>query len=241
MLGSLITHPLRMQWDLLLFLHWEYPAKALQDKLPEGLTLDTYDGKAYLAVVPFIMRQVRPSFFFPVPWLSNFEELNVRTYVRGKDGLSGVWFFSLACNQPLAVELARKLYNLNYCHAKMKVRKHESTVHYECQRAPSDNAQFSYPCPPQDVSTAKNGSLEEFLLERYVLFSANKRGQLYAGRVFHQPYQFCALDSVEHSFLPATIDGFQDPNRPADLIHAARRVDVKASAINRYQPTSPQA
>ncbi|MEI6536644.1 MAG: DUF2071 domain-containing protein, partial [Verrucomicrobiaceae bacterium] len=82
------------QWRDLLFLHWEYSAAAIQATLPEGLFVDTFDGKAYLGVVPFFMRKIRPRFLPAVPGISDFMELNLRTYVHDRAGVPGVWFYS---------------------------------------------------------------------------------------------------------------------------------------------------
>ena len=109
---------LQMQWKELLFLHWSWDAREIQATLPTGLFADTFDGKAWLAIVPFFMRKVHPMVLPCLPWLSNFLELNVRTYVHDGAGVPGVWFYSLVCNQPLVVELARRWYHLNYVHAR---------------------------------------------------------------------------------------------------------------------------
>ena len=94
------------RWESLLFLHWRLPAARIQETLPAGLTVDTFDGDAYLAIVPFFMRDVRPVRVPALPWISQFLELNVRTYAYDEEGVPGVWFYSLDCNQPLAVAAA---------------------------------------------------------------------------------------------------------------------------------------
>ena len=123
------------QWRDLLFLHWEYPAATIQATLPEGLHLDTFAGKAYLGVIPFFMRNVRPRFLPGLPRLSNFMELNVRTYVHDEAGVPGVWFYSLDANQPLAVKIARRFFHLPYEHAAMESSRTESgAIHYRSLR-----------------------------------------------------------------------------------------------------------
>lgn len=98
---------MHQRWESLLFLHWRVPAATIQQTLPAGLTVDTFEGEAYLGISPFFMRQVRPTGLPAVPWLSDFLELNVRTYVYNADGVPGIWFYSLDCDQPLAVAGAR--------------------------------------------------------------------------------------------------------------------------------------
>src|SRR5262250_330528 len=80
-------------WHKLLFMHWQIPAAALRQLVPHRLTIDTFEGKAWVAVTPFTLRGTRPTFTPPLPWVSNFHEINVRTYVF-LDGVPGVWFFS---------------------------------------------------------------------------------------------------------------------------------------------------
>src|SRR4051794_18976444 len=105
-----------MQWLDLLFMHWPVPAKALRSYIPRNLEIDTYDGTAWIGVVPFRMAGVRPRMTPALPWLSAFPELNVRTYVT-IGGKPGVWFFSLDAGNPVAVEGARSLFHLNYYNA----------------------------------------------------------------------------------------------------------------------------
>src|SRR5437868_2527421 len=95
------------RWEALLFLHWHLPPPRIQQTLPDGLTVDTFEGNAYLGITPFFMRKVRPVGVPPLPWFSDFQELNTRTYVFDRNGVPGVWFYSLDCNQPLAVIGAR--------------------------------------------------------------------------------------------------------------------------------------
>ncbi|RYD26824.1 MAG: DUF2071 domain-containing protein, partial [Verrucomicrobiaceae bacterium] len=107
------------RWSGLLFLHWRMNPEEIQRRLPHGLHVDTFGGKAWVGVVPFFMERIRPVGIPAVPWLSWFLELNVRTYVYDDKGRPGVWFFSLDCNQPVAVEFARKIFHLPYQHAAM--------------------------------------------------------------------------------------------------------------------------
>src|SRR5437660_634498 len=82
-------------WRDLLFLHWQYDAAAIQRTLPPGLQVDTFAGKAYLGIIPFFMQNVHPILVPPLAWLSDFLELNVRTYVFDENGVPGIWFYSL--------------------------------------------------------------------------------------------------------------------------------------------------
>ena len=120
--GSAVMY---QRWSELLFLHWRWEVEDLQRRLPEGLHVDLHEGEAWLGVVPFFMDRVRPRFLPAVPWVSWFRELNVRTYVHDDEGRPGVWFFSLDCEQPVAVRLARWLFRLPYFDAAMKAERRE--------------------------------------------------------------------------------------------------------------------
>ena len=134
-------------WRHLLFLHWAWDPAAIQATLPAGLHVDTFDGRAYLGVVPFWMDAVRPRFCPLVPGLSWFLELNLRTYVHTADGTPGVWFYSLDCNQPVAVQLARSLFSLPYVHARQTgIRPSAQNHHraeFKSQRTPLTAGQLS--------------------------------------------------------------------------------------------------
>src|SRR5436189_252345 len=110
---------MHQNWHHLLFLHWEIPAHELQELIPPELTIDTFEGKAYVGVIPFTMTGVRAVLTPPIPWLSSFHEVNVRTYVHRDGADPGVWFFSLDTSSALAVEGARAFYKLPYFHARI--------------------------------------------------------------------------------------------------------------------------
>ena len=124
---------MRMGWDMLAFLHWPVPAAALAARLPRGLALDTFEGQAYLGVVPFEMARTRFRWAPAIPTATRFLELNVRTYVTA-GGRPGVWFFSLDAASKLAVRGARATFRLPYFDAKMAARREGDTVHYTSER-----------------------------------------------------------------------------------------------------------
>ena len=218
---------LRMDWENLLFLHWAWDPREIQRTLPPGLSVDPFENKAWLAVVPFFMRRVRPLGFPHLPWISDFLELNVRTYVRDSHGTPGVWFYSLSCHQPLAVISARLLFHLNYVHAKMSAAIGAGTITYRSRRSARPPADFSYR-PTGVFRPATPGSLEFFLFERYVLFSTDSRGRLFSGQVSHEPYEWAPVQVEQWSFQPAEDDGFASPGRPPDHLAVAKNLQVKA-------------
>lgn len=179
-------------WRQLLFVHWRVDPGRLQGLLPDGLTIEAFDGSAWLAVVPFSMERVRPWWSPPVPRISWFLETNVRTYVRHANGQTGVWFFSLDAYHRLAVAIARKFWHLNYCYSRMSLRQQDADLHYSGVR--SDSTQAGYDIAAKISATdvpaeAEAGSLEHFLLERYHLFAQRPDGRFLCGQVHHEPYR----------------------------------------------------
>ncbi|HZC19788.1 MAG TPA: DUF2071 domain-containing protein [Rubrobacteraceae bacterium] len=166
---------LRMRWRDLLFMHWPVPAGILRSLIPPALELDTFDGPAWLGVVPFHMEAVRPHFLPAVPGLSSFPELNLRTYVT-HEGRPGLWFFSLDAHNPLAVRLTRATYSLPYFDAEMFCEARGGQIHYRSVRthigAPPARFVASYR-PVGGPFDSHPGSLESFLTERYCLYSAD--------------------------------------------------------------------
>jgi uncharacterized protein YqjF (DUF2071 family) len=216
----------RQRWNDLLFLHWKVDPQIVQATLPTGLIVDTYQGAAYLGIVPFFMERVRPRWLPPVPGLSWFQELNVRTYVHDEQGRPGVLFYSLDCNQPIAVWIAQRAFHLPYFHARMSATRTVKQVDYHCQRKdwPEAGLDFSWRMPGE-TREAVPGSLEFFLVERYYLFTSTPDGQLYSGQVHHRPYRICDAEVLAHSTVPATQAGFHITGEPVSAL-GAEAVDV---------------
>lgn len=122
---------LRNRWDNLTFVHWRYDPEVVQALLPEGLRIDTFDGDAYVSLVPFEMKQATPRFVPPLPWISNFAETNVRTYVVDSAGNRAVWFFSLEADRLAIVAFARLLLGFPYIWSDLTVEAENDRRRYE--------------------------------------------------------------------------------------------------------------
>ncbi len=204
----------------------------MQASLPPGLRVDVYQGNAYLGIVPFFMERIRPAWLPPVPGISWFHELNVRTYVVDECGRPGVWFYSLDCDQPLAVQVARRFFHLPYFNARIRSSRLAGEVCYEAQRrdtAASDRFVWRRAGPG---TPAEPDSLDFFLIERYRLFSSDPKGRLHSGRVVHPPYRVSQPVVSEWSTEVARLAGFALCGPPV-AAHAAERVDV---AIHSLKP-----
>lgn len=189
-----------------MFLHWRVPAEDIQALLPTGLTVDTFEGEAWVGLVPFKMRRIRPWWSPSIPGISNFYETNVRTYVhyRGKD--PGVWFFSLDASSRLAVSIARWKWSLNYFLASMHGTRQENILRYASRRPnrrpyPGDSqVEVLLPDPGMEsrFRPAEPHTLEHFLVERYLLYAFDRRSQvLRRGQVHHPAYRYCSVDLLK--------------------------------------------
>ena len=179
---------MQMNWLDLCFLHWPVPMASLRPWIPPELEVDTYDGQAWLGLVPFTMTGVKPIGFPDIPGVSAFPEFNVRTYVRDRTS-SGVWFFSLDAGHKLAVRVARALFYLPYFDATFQRQWRRGWCHYSVRRTHRGSPALAFEGryrPLGEVFESQPGSLEEFLTERYWLFSASPSGRVYKGRIFHQ-------------------------------------------------------
>ncbi|MDX6476738.1 MAG: uncharacterized protein QOH95_2249 [Gaiellaceae bacterium] len=171
-------------WVDLAFLHWRVDEQELRRLVPESVELDTFDGAAWIGVVPFLLTGVRVRGLPPLPRLSTFPELNVRTYVT-HEGKPGIWFCTLDASSTWFVEAAKKLYRLPYHRARMRHERIGEHVHYESARA---GAAFSGRYRGDgDLFHAQPGSLEHFLTERYCLYTEDG-GRLYRAEIHHLPW-----------------------------------------------------
>src|SRR5438270_677396 len=130
-------------WEDLLFAHWRAPLDEVRAHVPQDLEADQHDGTAWLGVTPFRLTNLRARGTLPIPRISSFLELNVRTYVRAADGKPGIWFFSLDASSRLAVEAARRTYKLPYFHARMSATQRGEWIDYECARIEEAGRVFS--------------------------------------------------------------------------------------------------
>lgn len=216
---------LRQSWSKLLFAHWPLDPAVLRPLIPDVLEVDTFEGSAWVGVVPFAMRKVHPRFTPEMGWLSNFLELNIRTYVK-KDGIAGVYFFSLDCNNPVAVTVARTTYHLPYFNARMSLEEQDGLIKYESARHNSDalfQANYRPAGEPLKLSPA---SLDRFLTERYCLYTTDKRGRCYRGVIHHLMWQLQPAEAeIITDTLSSTQLGFALPDTKP-LLHYSEYIDT---------------
>lgn len=241
---------MHQSWGKLLFMHWPIDAKVLRPLIPSQLEIDTFDGRAWIGVVPFTMWGIRASFLPPIPGTSAFHELNVRTYVHYQ-GVPGVWFFSLDAANALAVWGARTFYHLPYFNAGMSLRQEENIITYSSTRTDAQtyagffapeksgfSADFncerfqSLPRAELNMSwkigerlaESKPDSIEFFLTERYCLY-AYHRGKIYRSRIWHEPWPLrrAAIESCDSTMIESL--GIEQP-AGEPLLHYADSIAV---------------
>lgn len=227
---------LRQRWDDLASFHWRYPAEVVQALLPSGLTVDTFDGDAWVGLIPFHMRAVRVLPGPVVPHLGSFVEINVRTYVVDRFGHRGVWFWSLDVPRSVIVGVARSCFSLPYCWGASSHTVEPTSggdrhryVHRRrwprptTGRAPHADIRYTVGdrVPDDEVS-----DLDHFLSARWSLFTV-RRGRLVRGDVDHPRWPVhqvrdVAIDAtlVEAAGLPTPVGepySFASPGVPVQV------------------------
>ena len=214
------------RWNDLLFLHYPVAPETLRPLVPELLTLDTYQQRAWVTVTPFWINHLRPPGVPSLPWLSHFSEINVRTYVTYKRK-PGVYFFSLDASSLPSIWAARMFYRLPYWRASMKVKGRGSPKLDYFSRREHGPKPAELRCsygPASEMFHARPGSIEHFLTERYCLYAFSRK-RLYRGEIHHLPWDLqSATFEVEQNTMAHTA-GIEIPPQP-ELVYFARELKV---------------
>ncbi|HEY0319325.1 MAG TPA: DUF2071 domain-containing protein [Solirubrobacterales bacterium] len=213
-------------WVGLLFAHWRVPKQALERVVPAQLPIDTYEGSAWLAVTPFMVRGLRLRATPPLPLLSSFPEINVRTYVT-VDGRPGIYFLSLDAGSRLGVHGARLTYRLPYFHARASARSDGQRMEFHSKRISKDGPPASFRGrygPDGDPLPFVEGSLERWLTERYCLYTFDERLRVQRGEIHHPPWQ---LQPASAEIATNTMTNPLDISLEGEpLLHFSARQDV---------------
>jgi uncharacterized protein len=220
---------MRMRWLDLLFAHWPLPVETLRSLVPAELEIDTFDGQAWLGIVPFRMEDVAPRFLPAPPGPGGFPELNVRTYVT-RAGRGAVWFLSLDAASRLAVEGARVAFHLPYLRARMSAQTEAGWVEYRSERmdprGPTAVFEGRYR-PIGPVEPAAPGSLAAFLTDRRGLFAADGAGRLSWTAIQHAPWPLQPAEAEIRTNTMAAAHGIEQPP-VAPVLYFSKRLDVRA-------------
>jgi hypothetical protein len=214
-------------WDDLLFAHWRVDADAVRRHVPDALQVEEHDGSAWLGLTPFAITGVRARGTFPLPLLSSFRELNVRTYVTDGDK-PGIWFLSLDASSKLAVEAARRLYKLPYFRADITFGRRRGQFFFESVRDERTAFSGTYK-PVGDVFQARPDSLEYFLTERYCLYAVD-REVLHRAEIHHRPWPLQPAEAtIDLNTMPPHVVVLEGE----PLLHYSARQDVVIWSLER--------
>jgi uncharacterized protein len=218
---------LTMSWLDLLFAHWSFEPGLIRGLVPAGLELDTFEGRAWVGVVPFRMANTGPRGLNWLPGVSAFPELNVRTYVVA-EGKPGVWFFSLDAASTAAVVAARIGFDLPYFRAVMSCQAREGWIEYRSQRCHRGAPPGAFVGRYRGVGApycSRAGTLEHWLTERYCLYAQDRAGRIRRGEIHHRQWP---LQKAEAEIEACTVSdgwGITLPDE-APLLHFVRRLHV---------------
>jgi hypothetical protein len=218
-------------------LHWSFSPAKIRPFIPREFELDTFDGLAWIGVVPFLIRGSR----FPgVPWRLDFPETNVRTYVRGPDGETGVWFFSLDASSLPSVLGARAMFGLPYMWSRMRVEtprvETACRIRYMSERN-WPHAPAALECAVETGETVparEIGPLEVFLINRYRLYT-RILGRVACGVVDHFPYPLARVQLLDLRQTLFAVEG-----SPV-AVHYSPGVEVRISAPQPLYSRAEQA
>ncbi|MFX3635661.1 MAG: YqjF family protein [Candidatus Pristimantibacillus sp.] len=214
---------MKQSWRDLLFVHYPVKHETLRPHIPMELEIDTYDDYAWISIVPFLMSGIRFRGTPAIPVISQFPELNVRTYVKSGDK-PGVYFFSLDAMSALAVFFGNTFFHLPYVYSKMSMdRQADQRFVYESIRSGGIHKFKGSYRPVSKVYQAIEGSLDYWLVERYCLYSKGNN-QLYLSEINHEPWQ---LQNVEYEIIENSVVHLPEINIGAPYCaHYCKRIDV---------------
>jgi uncharacterized protein len=214
-------------WVRLLFMHWPLAPERLRPAVPAELPIDTFNGRAWIGITPFEVIGLRLRATPPMPWLSQFPELNVRTYTAF-DGNPGIWFLSLDAASAPAVAAARRAYRLPYFRARMEVARDGLRTSYRSESASAQRPRAALDveyAPTGRAFAARPGTLEHFLTERYCLYTLDDAHRVHRAEIHHPPWPLQPAEaSIRENTMTAPY-GIELPREP-QLLHYAERQDV---------------
>jgi hypothetical protein len=228
---------LSQSWNDVLLMHFAVEPALLRKLVPCGLTLELYDGRAWLTIAPFCASHVRPSGVPPMPGLSYFTQINLRTYVTTEDK-PGIYYLSADTTNLSAVWFARMFFRMQYWHASIQVsgatvksrNPADAWIQFRASRlhgptAADGAAKLQVACAPKgEVQRARAGSLDEFLTERYCVYSWFGR-RCYRIEIHHQPWPLQAAHVELRVNTMAEALGLKLPAQP-DLCHYSRSLKM---------------
>lgn len=185
-------------WENVFFVSWPLEPEALAHLIPNDMELDTYEGKAYVSLLPLHMVDIHVRDLPPIPGLRTFPEINLRTYVKVR-GKPGVLFISIDASNFVADLVAEHLFDMPYHQAEMGFNKQGDGYNLTSSRPTGEGHSVDFDATYEPYGTphpAREGSLEHFLVERYLLFVDDEDGVLHEGRIAHDPWKLQPVHSL---------------------------------------------
>ncbi|MFJ8085788.1 YqjF family protein [Streptomyces sp. NPDC096205] len=218
---------LRADWLRQTFVHWSFPPDSVQALLPEGLTVDRYEGAAWVSLTPFVMADVRPPGVPAlVPGLPTFAETNLRTYVRRPDGRNGLWFLSIEVAFPPM--LAARLVGAPYHVGTLRVSEGGGALTYEGARRGGDPFYRLVVRPGEPLAPTER---DLWLTSRWRAYT-RRLGMLWEIPVEHEPWPLAnaVVEGLQETLTSAAGLG---PPAAEPLVHyseGVRHVRLAVSA-----------
>jgi uncharacterized protein YqjF (DUF2071 family) len=210
-------------WHQLLFAHWPVEPAAIDRLLPPPLVAQRRDGSAWLGITPFAVAALRIRGTAPLPWLSWFPELNVRTYVE-VDGKPGIYFFSLDAARRSAVAAARRAYRLPYFRARMRIEETGGDVRYDSRRVDRSGPPAAFRARYRPTGPRTDDPLGRWLAERYCLYVVDDRGSVLRADIHHAPWPLQSAEAELERNEMARPLGIELRGEP--LLHYSARQDT---------------
>ena len=230
------------RWNDLLFVHWRVPASTVSPLLPEGLQPDTFQGSAWIGLVPLWMDRFVFRGLPSIPGARSFPELHLRTYVHDQHtGTPGIYNFSVDIGSLLAAAVVRFIFRMpcNWAEMRLSQRTEREFAFYSRRLFASKPVIFSARYrglgPARRLAEINAGSLEFFLTERYCLFAKNHSGQAVRSNIHTvvSPLEDAEAE-IERNDLPGVM-GISIPEQEP-VLHYTRRLAVYVWAAESAEP-----
>ncbi|OIK07631.1 hypothetical protein BIV60_27070 [Bacillus sp. MUM 116] len=226
---------MKQSWRNLLFAHWPIPVNLMRPLIPKPLQLDTYECYAWIGIIVFIIDGIYLRGIPRLPLFAKFPEINVRTYVH-YNGKPGVYFLSLDAPHWATYTIARKWYRLPYYQSLIQFWKDHSGFYFNSVRSDRKspflagfNGNFM---ASSRVFFAGEGTIDQWLTERYCLYSVDKKGNLFCGDIDHIPWPLQTAEADIYKNTLVTPFGFEPP-KTQPLLHFSQGVDSVFANIKR--------
>jgi uncharacterized protein YqjF (DUF2071 family) len=207
------------EWNKALFLHWVVPFEILRKCVPERLHIDSFDGLCYVSLVAFTMQKIRPRLFPAIKFISDFHEINLRTYIENDDK-KGVYFLNIEAEKHLSAFVARKLSGLPY---------EKAIIQRSDKRYNSKNAIKNFALEAEfeiREKIVRKSALDKWLTERYCLY-VDLKEKIVRFDIHHREWELQNV-VIKHLEPGYKIADYDLSDKLPDLAHYSNGVKVLA-------------